>query len=48
MIGEIKDNEKGSCDDPQKLCKWGLIIGVPSILLIIVIIIVVVVFTSGQ
>jgi len=49
MFGDIKQssNSGGICSDPQKVLKWSLIIGVPSVLLIIVIIVVVVVLQSN-
>lgn len=50
MMGNIRDSHASSgksiCEDQQKLCKWGLIIGVPIVLLIIVIVVVVLVFSN--
>jgi len=46
MMAEIKTSTSSA--DAQKMCKWALIIGVPTVLLLVVIGIVVGVFVSGN
>lgn len=50
IMGEIRQSNAkngGLCSDPQKVCKWALIIGIPTALLIVVVIVVAVMFSQN-